>query len=102
MPKFALGQSRRLRYNYREGRYVRLAEVIVAFNPSAAAAIAIQASYTESEATTAQKALTEVFAKVVVPSGGKLEGSGTKTPAPAPAAPAAPPKNNGKVVGEKD
>jgi hypothetical protein len=96
---FTQGVARKLRYSYQEGRYVRIAEMIVAQNPAGKAAVRIEASAAESEQEAVRKQLAAVFGKLVIPAAsavqappadggpGKPEGKDGKKPA-APAAPA--------------
>ena len=83
---FAQGEARKLRYSYREGRYVRVAELIVAQNPVSKTSVRIDAGATENEAANVGKQVTATFSKLVIPNA--VEGDGGKKPAaPAPAAP---------------
>jgi len=92
---YAKGEARLLRYTYREGRYLRMAALIVAVNPAANAALRLDANGADTEAEAVNKQLTTLFEQVIIPDASmlpKASGAGdTKKPAaPAPAAPATP------------
>jgi len=86
------GEGKRLRFTYREGRYTRFAEVILAWQPTAKAAAILSASYTEAEQKATSEALSATYAKLafpaapVTPSTTPPSGAATGTPAP-PTAP---------------
>jgi hypothetical protein len=83
----AEGEGRRLRYSYREGRYTRFAEVVLAWHSTVRAAVVLTASYTEGEQQAAAEALTATLAKVTFPAA--VQGATTAPePAPTPAPPA--------------
>ncbi len=96
---YAKGQARLLRYSYREGRYLRLAALIVAINPAGNSALRLDANGADTEADAVLKQLTSLFGQIVIPDANTLpgadigEGKDSKdvkkpaTPAPAPAAP---------------
>ena len=95
------GEGKRLRYSYREGRYTRFAEVILAWQPAAKAAAILSASYTEAEQKETSEALSATFAKLTFPTAPVTApaptGAATPTPGapiPAPTAPAPAPGGN--------
>jgi hypothetical protein len=89
---FAKGQARILRYSYREGRYLRMAALIVAVNPAGNSALRLDANGADTEAEAVTKQLNELFAQVIIPDastlpGAKSDGDAKKpgaAPAPAP------------------
>jgi hypothetical protein len=88
---FTQGEARKLRYSYREGRYVRMAEMIVAQNPVSKTSVRIDAGATENEAANVGKQVIATFAKLVIPNA--VEGDPGKKPGaekPGAAPPAAP------------
>lgn len=97
---FAPGEARRLRYSYREGRYQRFAELIVAQNSATKATVRFDASAAEGEQEAVNKQLAATFAKLTFgaieakPAEGKGKGPadkpGTTKPAPESVAPVAP------------
>jgi len=76
---FARGEAHRLRYSYHEGRYVRLAELLLAYNKTAKVGVRFEASAAENEAESVHKQLQTAFSKLEIPN------------APVPADQAAPP-----------
>jgi cytoskeletal protein RodZ len=88
---FANGQARLLRYSYREGRYLRVAAMIVAVNPAGTAALRLDANGADTEGETVLKQLTAQFAQISIP-------AATATPN---AAPSTEPKNEPKTGPKK-
>jgi hypothetical protein len=82
---FSHGEAKRLRYSYHEGRYVRLAELLFAYNKAAKVGVRFEASAAENEAESVHKQLQTLFSKLDIPN--------TPTPvdhaAPAPGTPKA-------------
>ena len=64
---FADGQARLLRYSYREGRYLRVAAMIVVVNPAGTAALRLDANGADTEGETVLKQLTAQFAQISIP-----------------------------------
>ena len=96
---FAKGQARLLRYSYREGRYLRMAALIIAVNPAANAALRLDANGADTEAEAVLKQLNGLFAQVIVPDASSLPGAqGGDAKKPGPAAPAPTPAPNIPLV----
>lgn len=88
---FAKGQARLLRYSYREGRYQRMAALIIAVNPAANAALRLDANGADTEAEAVLKQLNSLFGQVIIPDASSLPGAAggdAKKPGPAPTTPA--------------
>jgi hypothetical protein len=64
---FPNGQARLMRYSYREGRYLRVAAMILAINPASTAALRLDASGADTEGETVIKQLTAQFAQISIP-----------------------------------
>jgi hypothetical protein len=89
-PAFANGQARMLRYSYREGRYQRMAALIVALNPNGKGALRLDANGADTEAEAVLKQLNALFAQVVIPDASALAKEAAVVEAGKKAAPAAP------------
>jgi hypothetical protein len=63
----ASGEARVLRYSYHEGRYLRLAEMVVLQNPINPTAARLDASAAETEMDAVHQVLLTTVAKVIVP-----------------------------------
>lgn len=63
---YSQGEARRLRYTYREGRYRRVAELIVVKHNASKATVRFDASAAESEQEAVSKQLAATFAKMTV------------------------------------
>jgi hypothetical protein len=92
---FAKGQARLLKYSYREGRYLRMAALIVAVNPAANAALRLDANGADTESEAVLKQLTTLFEQVIIPDASALPGAagagdGKKPASPTPAQQAPP------------
>jgi hypothetical protein len=90
---FARGDAVRLKYSFHEGRYVRLAELLLAYNKTSKVGVRIEAGAAENEAEAVHKQLQAVFAKLDIPNAtapadqaGAPGAPKTATPAPAPGA----------------
>jgi hypothetical protein len=86
---YAKGQARLLKYSYREGRYLRIAALIVAVNPNGNSALRLDANGADTEAEAVLKQLTTLFDQVIIPDaatlpGAKKDASATTEPAPTP------------------
>ncbi len=91
---FARGDAQRLKYSYHEGRYVRLAELLLAYNRTAKVGVRFEASAAENEAESVHKQLQTVFAKLDIPNaptpGDQAAPTPRDTPPAASSAPASP------------
>jgi hypothetical protein len=88
---FPNGQARLLRYSYREGRYLRVAAMIMAINPAGTAALRLDANGTDTEGESVLKQLTAQFAQISIPSATAIPN----------AAPPTEPKNEPKTGTQK-
>lgn len=84
---FAQGEARRLRYTYREGRYQRVAELILAKHTANKVTVRFDASAAESEQEAVGKQLAATFAKLTF---GAVTTKPAVEPAPGTKAPAKP------------
>lgn len=66
-PTFPQGLARRIRFSFREGRYVRQHELILALNPTARAAVRLDAGYAEDEQVQVHQILLSTFDRLVIP-----------------------------------
>jgi hypothetical protein len=64
---FPLGQAKRLRWQYKEGNFVRLRETILALNPTAKIAVRLDSAYAEDEQTQVHQILISTFDRLVIP-----------------------------------
>jgi hypothetical protein len=78
---FARGDAHRLRYSYHEGHYVRLAELMFAYNKVAKVGVRFEASAAENEAEAVHKQLQTVFSKLEIPNSSSPADQ-TASPAP--------------------
>ena len=81
------GEGKRVRFSYREGRYTRFAEVILAWQPAVKAAAILSASYTEAEQKAASEALSATLAKLTFPAAPVAAPAPTGATTPMPTAP---------------
>lgn len=90
---FAKGQARIVRYSYREGRYLRIAALIVAVNPAGNSALRLDANGADTEAEMVTKQLNDLFSQVIIPDASSLPGAKADGEPKNPAAnvPVAPP-----------
>lgn len=73
---FAQGKARRLRYRYKEGRSIRLAEILLASNPTAGQAVRLDAAYVEEEQERIRAMVVATFDRVVIPEVAPVNGGG--------------------------
>ena len=66
-PLFPQGIAKRLRFTFRDGRYVRSHETILAFNTQAHAAVRLDAGFADEEAATVHAAVLSTFDRLVIP-----------------------------------
>ena len=78
---FPNGQARLMRYSYREGRYLRVAAMILAINPASTAALRLDANGADTEGETVIKQLTAQFAQISIPAANAIPNA-TQTPEP--------------------
>ncbi|MBA3685120.1 MAG: hypothetical protein H0W72_07750, partial [Planctomycetes bacterium] len=64
---FRQGKAKRMRFSYKEGRYTRLAETVVAYGSEAKCAVVLDGSFTEGEQDAVGGALLELFERLVIP-----------------------------------
>ena len=64
---FADGQARMLRYSYREGRYLRVAAMILVVNPASTAVLRLDANGADTEGETVLKQLKAQFGQISIP-----------------------------------
>ncbi|MBA3846719.1 MAG: hypothetical protein H0X45_08750, partial [Planctomycetes bacterium] len=89
---YAAGSARRMSFTYREARYARQADLIIAHNAKANVAVALLASYTEGEKDETLQALLALFSKVVIPDARQPDAGAPGQPGPGgPGRPQAPP-----------
>lgn len=67
-PLFPQGIAKRMRFTFREGRYLRLHETILAFNSQARTAVRLDSAYSDEEAQSVHTALLSTFDRLVIPS----------------------------------
>jgi len=72
---FAKGQARLVRYSYREGRYQRMAALVVAVNPAGNSALRLDANGADTEADAVIKQLNDLFGQVIIPDASALPGA---------------------------
>ncbi|MBA3686533.1 MAG: hypothetical protein H0W72_15025, partial [Planctomycetes bacterium] len=82
---FKQGKAKRLRYSYKEGRYTRLAETILAFATEEKTAVALNGSFTEGEQDAVGAALLDLYNKLVIPKPSEKAKSATASAAGSPA-----------------
>ena len=92
----AKGEARLVRYSYREGRYQRMAALVVAVNPAGNSALRLDANGADTEAEAVTKQLNDLFSQVIIPDasslpGAKSDGEGAKKPEPGATQPEPPP-----------
>ena len=63
----ALGKARRLRYRFKEGRSLRLAEILLVSNPTIGQAVRLDAAYVEEEQERIRGAVMMTFDRIVIP-----------------------------------
>jgi hypothetical protein len=83
---FTKGQAKLLRYSYREGRYLRMAALIVAVNPAGNSALRLDANGADTEAEVVTKQLNDLFAQVIIPDATSLPGAKSDSDARKPGA----------------
>ncbi len=66
-PTFPQGLARRMKFTFREGRYVRQHEVILALNPVAHTAVRLDAGFAEDEAAQVHQILISTFDRLIIP-----------------------------------
>ncbi|MBA3697756.1 MAG: hypothetical protein H0W78_02660 [Planctomycetes bacterium] len=71
----AKGQAKILRYSYREGRYQRMAALVVAVNPAANSALRLDANGADTEAEAVTNQLNALFSQVIIPDASSLPGA---------------------------
>ena len=76
---FPNGQARLMRYSYREGRYLRVAAMILAINPASTAALRLDANGADTEGDTVFKQLTSQFSQISIPAANAVPNA-TATP----------------------
>ena len=92
---FPNGHARLMRYSYREGRYLRVAAMILAINPASTAALRLDANGADTEGDTVLKQLTAQFAQISIP-------AANAAPTPDPKnEPKSDPKNESKAGTKK-
>ena len=66
-PLFPQGLAKRARFTFREGRYLRHHEMLLAFNPQARVAVRLDASFAEEELPQVHTTLLATFDRLVIP-----------------------------------
>lgn len=66
-PTFPQGLARRIRFTFREGRYARQHELILALNPAAHVAVRLDAGFADDEQGAIHKVLLSTFDRLVIP-----------------------------------
>lgn len=66
-PTFPQGLARRIRFTFREGRYARQHELILALNPAAHAAVRLDAGFADDEQAQVHQILLSTFDRLVIP-----------------------------------
>ncbi len=84
-PTFPQGVARSMRYQFREGKYLRQHEVLLALNPQAGVAVRLDAGFANEEQAMVHQVLVSTFDRLVIPSKPP-----TSAPVAAPAVPGQP------------
>jgi len=66
-PTFPQGLARRIRFTFREGRYARQHELIMALNPAARVAVRLDAGFADDEQVALHQVLLSTFDRLVIP-----------------------------------
>ena len=66
-PTFPQGLARRIRFTFREGRYARQHELILALNPAARVAVRLDAGFADDEQVAIHQVLLSTFDRLVIP-----------------------------------
>ena len=66
-PTFPQGLARRIRFTFREGRYQRQHELVLALNPAARVAVRLDAGYADDEQIAIHQVLMSTFDRLVIP-----------------------------------
>jgi hypothetical protein len=66
-PLFPQGLAKRMRFTFREYRYMRHHEMLLAFNPRARVAVRLDASFAEEELSQVHATLLSTFDRLVIP-----------------------------------
>lgn len=66
-PTFPQGLARRMRYQFREGKYLRQHEILIALNPQARIAVRLDAGFAEEEQFNVHQILISTFDRLVIP-----------------------------------
>jgi hypothetical protein len=66
-PLFPQGLAKRARFTFREGRYLRHHEMLLAYNPQARVAVRLDASFAEEESSQVHTTLLSTFDRLVIP-----------------------------------
>ena len=66
-PTFPQGLARRFRFTFREGRYLRQHELILALNPTARVAVRLDAGFADDEQAAIHQVLLSTFDRLVIP-----------------------------------
>ncbi len=69
-PTFPQGLARRFRFSFREGRYLRQHELILALNPTAQVAVRLDAGFADDEQAIIHQVLLSTFDRLVIPNQG--------------------------------
>ena len=66
-PTFPQGLARRMRYQFREGKYLRQHEILIALNPQARIAVRLDAGFGDEEQYNVHQILVSTFDRLVIP-----------------------------------